>query len=182
MSKWIYVIWDAVSSLLQFLQFFFRLKCAFVGYNSVFESDVHISCAVCLHHLWKTWNFCHLFIALVSDLISLCLPGCWKLMTQRSQRVRWTRTFTALWSSIVPQTALSLSSFKFYYSVWREYWAHCWCQITFLIYRRWLFNTLLSRSEEKYIWNVLCSVCSWCRIFKKHWFRFSKLIFLNINK
>lgn len=148
------------------LAIFFRLKCAFVGYNNVFKSDVHIFCAVCQHHLWKTWNFCHLFIALVSDLISLCLPGCWKLMTQRSQRVRWTRTFTALWSSIVPQTALSLSSFKFYYSVWREYWAHCWCQITFLIYRRWLFNTLLSRSEEKYIWNVLCSVCSWCRILK----------------
>lgn len=163
MSKWIYVIWDAVSCLLQFLQFILDLSVhlwAIIVYLRV----MYIFGAVCQHHLWKTCNFCHLFIALESDLISLCLPGCWKLMTQRSQRVRWTRTFTALWSSIVPHTALSLSSFKFYYSVWREYWAHCWSQITFLIYRRWLFNTLLSRSEEKYIWNVLCSVCGWCII------------------
>lgn len=165
MSKWIYVIWNAVSCLLQFLQFFLDLSVhlwAIIVYLRVmyiyFVLFASITC--------EKRGTSVISIALVSDLISLCLPGCWKLMTQRSQRVRWTRTFTALWSSIVPHTALSLSSFKFYYSVWREYWAHCWCQITFLIYRRWLFNTLLSRSEEKYIWNVLCSVCSWCIILK----------------
>lgn len=33
------------------LAIYFRLKCAFVGYNSVFKSDVHIFGAVCQHHL-----------------------------------------------------------------------------------------------------------------------------------
>lgn len=49
-----------------------------------------------------------------------------------------------------------------YYSVLKEYWAHCWCQITYFVYRCWLFNTLpLRRSERKQIYRCLwlCFVC-----------------------
>lgn len=54
-----------------------------------------IFCPVCKHDLLPPHNSCHHFIVLESDLICLCLSplACWKLMTQRSQRVRQTLHF-----------------------------------------------------------------------------------------